>query len=188
MLGVTVGLFASINTYLSASRIIVFLPFFILGYKYKREQVNNKVNKYISLFIMGVILLLVNKYGEVINTEFLYSYKSYEATGMEGNSGMLYRSIMYVIQYIMIFGFFSLVPTKHNNMTELGQRTLGLYIIHGFVVKYRVHKSELYNLTSNKSLLAAILITLLLISVYMAFIKCLDAVKNKSISKPKLVN
>lgn len=49
--------------------------------------------------------------------------------------GGVVRLFVYLISFIAIFAFFTLVPRKKYRFTYLGENTLYAYLLHGFIVK-----------------------------------------------------
>lgn len=124
--------------YLSLSRTIVLFPFFYFGIYLKQNfyQVikfrsnTTFVLSAISLVFIATIFLYVFRL--YINSLWLYHSYPYESSG----SNILYRSISFIIALIFIFALICIVPEKKFGwVTELGQNTLSIYLLHGYAVK-----------------------------------------------------
>ncbi|MDR6122867.1 fucose 4-O-acetylase-like acetyltransferase [Bacillus sp. SLBN-46] len=55
--------------------------------------------------------------------------------GGKGISDGLIRGLQYVLTLIVIYGFMVLIPSAHFKVTKIGERTLYVYLFHGFIIK-----------------------------------------------------
>lgn len=136
--GVLVGYIECISWELSLSRIIVFYPYFILGYSFRKNKrvpnqviLNNKVAVVILLGIGVVLFILCDS----IDLRMLYCSVPYSKIGLEGSFAGISRMFLYGISFVMIFSVFALIPTGKIRITPVGQTTYSIYIIHAFLVK-----------------------------------------------------
>lgn len=135
-----VGFIPQINRTMSLSRIICFLPYFLLGYKIANEKYFHKWKR--------IILTPINKWGGVILLflifliwwMIIYIRPGYTiATGFDGGYGL---SIMGMIlrmalqATILITGFLviRLFPNKKLWFTRYGVRTMNVYLLHSIIV------------------------------------------------------
>ncbi|MDD2490127.1 MAG: acyltransferase family protein [Bacilli bacterium] len=176
-IAIIAGYTSYIGTYLSLSRTIVFFPFFYMGFKFKRDQFVNKTNNYqikalaILLFIVLFIILYNN---QTIFTRLLFfgnsSYSQiiseiYPQTKINIYSGLL-RVCQYIFSTIAMYCFFVLVPKEKNKLSYIGHATLGVYIVHPFIVQ-ALRYSGFYKIINNPfeiimCYVIAIIITLIL--------------------------
>ncbi|BCN30190.1 acyltransferase family protein [Anaeromicropila herbilytica] len=135
------GLNENISWEYSLSRIIVFFPYFMLGYYFKVKGFDTRLTikgKEIALGFLSLVILVLMLYGNKFNLNWLYCADSYQALHVTWDRGILYRLVLMLIQTIMLFSIFRLIPKEKNGLTSLGGNTLSIYILHGFVVKYLV--------------------------------------------------
>lgn len=137
-LGIVVGYFDFINTTLSLSRTIVFFPFFLLGYFLKREHFLQLKRK--RMMIPSSLVLLIT-FGLFFHFptwdyEWLFGSKPYSELENLTHFAWLGRLFIYSISFLTVISFWSLVPTKKYNYTKIGQYTLYVYLLHGFVIKF----------------------------------------------------
>ena len=107
------GTRAEFSTFLSASRIVVFFPFFVAGYLWKSEYTRaiRKFKGKIVIPLFAFILLFVaTNYmiGNNIPIALFRGNHSYLGSGMDDVEGMVVRGMMYLISFIIIFAL--LVP------------------------------------------------------------------------------
>jgi Fucose 4-O-acetylase and related acetyltransferases len=141
IIGLLAGYIHLISWELSLSRIIVFFPYFLMGYYYKsrKQSVKDTIKrKEIAILIFSITFLFVLFYGKNINHNWLFCAEPYKSFHWNGITGLGYRGILYGIQLLMVVSFFRLIPDKKNRFTVIGTRTLWIYILHGFFVKLLV--------------------------------------------------
>ncbi|RAS74271.1 acyltransferase family protein [Priestia endophytica] len=140
LLGLLVGLFNfydGIEDFLSISRMLVFFPFFLLGYYLsQRENPFGLLVTPVGRVLSVVILLctLIGSYyflNDTQYTEMLYGTKMYDSF-----SDFYIRIAHYVIAFIVSFAFMALIPSKRSIFTGIGQRSLYVYLLHGFFLKW----------------------------------------------------
>ena len=60
---------------------------------------------------------------------------SYENMGgMQLSDGLL-RALQYGLTVMVVFGFLPLIPSNQYRITKIGERTLYVYLFHGFIIK-----------------------------------------------------
>ncbi|GGA63806.1 acyltransferase family protein [Ornithinibacillus halotolerans] len=137
ILGITVGYVEAVGHTFSLSRTFVFFPFFLLGFWLKEEHImwlKQRSIKVISIVIMAVIAMGIY-FAPEINTGWLLASKSYFDLGMDEFGGIA-RILVYVTSALMAASVFAWIPTKRNSVTHLGERTLYVYLLHGFIIQY----------------------------------------------------
>lgn len=180
VIGILSGYIGFIGTKLSLSRIIVFFPFYLMGFYFKGKEVNNILNKrnsIILLIIIGIITFIISK---DINHEFLLCYRSYKSLDISFINGSIYRIFLYMIQTIMIFAFFSLVSNNRTLYSEIGAKTFSIYILHGFLVKYLAKLNIFYNNIDNIDIVG-----LFILSIIIVFIMSGIYLNKKEVNKVK---
>ncbi len=139
-LGIIVGYFDPIGHLFSLSRTFVFFPFFLLGHLVSLDQLmilKPKKMKVLSIITMSVIAVAIY-YLPDINSGWLLASKSYSTLGME-TYGSVARITVYTIAILMATSFLAWVPTRRFAFTKLGERTLYVYLLHGFIVQLFRH-------------------------------------------------
>ena len=129
------GTRAEFSTFLSASRIVVFFPFFAAGYLWKSEYTRaiRKFKGKIVIPLFAFILLFVaTNYmiGNNIPVAIFRGNHSYLGSGMDDVEGMVVRGMMYLISFIIIFALLVLMPDKRHPFIFLGRNTMGIYFFH----------------------------------------------------------
>ena len=123
------------STYLSASRIVVFFPFFVAGYLWKSSytQVLRSFRaKWILLFLSGGILFAVPQFmiSQRLPIDLFRGNHSYQMSGLTTQVGIVLRLMMYLVSFIMILAFFALIPDKKLPVSFIGRNTMSIYFFH----------------------------------------------------------
>ncbi|MBL4950698.1 acyltransferase family protein [Neobacillus sp. YIM B02564] len=139
VIGIGIGYLDDVGSYLSLSRTFVFFPYFLLGFLLEPRHLKRiKQIKYSPAFgfviLLGTMLFISTNFPEDA-IPWLLGDTSYAGMGVEELSDGLIRAFQYVITLIVIAGFLAIVPKTRFKMTTIGQRTLYIYLLHGFIIK-----------------------------------------------------
>ncbi|GAF63156.1 putative acetyltransferase [Bacillus sp. TS-2] len=162
-LGLGVGYFDFLGTYFSLSRTFVFFPFFLLGFLMKKEHFQklkrSKYTSYVGAFILLITFILVYFFFPEEGIPWLFGSSSYADIGVGAWSDSLIRLSQYFISAVVMFSFLVIVPQKNYFFTIIGQRTMYIYLLHGFIIQLIqtfVSKNVLYEFAGNYVLLIGI--------------------------------
>ena len=136
-IGLIVGYIGDIGHMFSLSRTFVFFPFFLAGYWLTTKQVmilKRKTIQMASLAIMIVVAILIYIAPE-FNSGWLLASKSYDDLGLPEIGGLA-RLLVYFTSTLMVIGVLAWVPQKRFQFTYLGERTLYVYLLHGFFIQF----------------------------------------------------
>lgn len=138
ILGCIIGYDGEIGDFLCLSRIIVFYPFFYLGYCLKSEKVIEFTSKKL---VKIVSLLIIIAFAYIIYTKikFLYEFSPllsgrnpYDSLKDFANYGGIARLIQYIAVFILGFSIISVIPSgnKITCFATLGKRSIQTYVLH----------------------------------------------------------
>ena len=136
LLGIISGYDTKIGDFLCISRVLVFYPFFLIGYAL--PSYSTKIPSLNRWSIFSCVFLILTFIFTALFIERLYFFRSL-FTGRHSFSfldnhfylGGLYRVVSYVISFVIGFNFMLSVPTrKLPYLTNLGRRTLSIYFWH----------------------------------------------------------
>lgn len=139
LMGIAIGYLNQVGSFLSLSRTFVFFPYFLLGYLLNGNQLKRMIRAKYSL-PMGILILIGTLliFGAGFPKDavpWLLGDTSYENMGgMELTDGLL-RALQYVLTLIVVFGFLALIPSTQFKLTKIGERTIYIYLFHGFIIK-----------------------------------------------------
>ncbi|MEC1722452.1 acyltransferase family protein [Schinkia azotoformans] len=170
LIGIIVGYFDAIGGYLSLSRTFVLFPVFLLGFYMKKEhfeKLTSNKGKLLSAVAIVIMLFIIHYILVDMPKEWMYGSKSYEKLGAGWEGGII-RLLYYGMSLIMIFSFFTFVPKKEYFFSKWGTRTLYVYLLHGFIIRYFrttnlvpfIKETGSYHLL----LIFAVIVTLILVS------------------------
>ncbi len=138
ILGVTTGLSKEFGVFLSLSRTIFFLPFFLGGY-YTSEEIllglrhKNIILSIVILILTGILAVLLS-YFHVIPVEFLYGSSSYDNFSIPVWVALLARGCMYIIGFSFVYILINIVKPNKTFFSTVGNNTFSVYILHTYLV------------------------------------------------------
>ena len=138
----------NVNDFLSLSRILVFYPFFYLGYCMDRNKVeklcDNKILKVAALAVVAIFVCVI-----IVKVDDVYFYRmlvtgrrAYHSFEDMQKWGFVTRLVYYVVASVVSFAVIVLVPKKtpFGICAKLGQRTLAVYSFHYIAIFYIFEK------------------------------------------------
>lgn len=139
VLGIGIGYVDQAGGFLSLSRTFVFFPYFLLGFLFNGELLKKVIRtKYsvpVGIFILSLTLIIFGLDISKESVSWLLGDESYHTMGGEQLTDGIWRGVQYAFTIIVIFGFFSLIPSNQYKITNIGERTLYVYLLHGFIIK-----------------------------------------------------
>lgn len=134
ILACTAGEWSAVGRWLSLSRTICFLPYFLAG-MFCPADVNwkNRRAGMAGLIGLAVYLLLYFGPGRAVPTELFYQADSYSTLMLE--QGVLLRLICMLLAAGLGLTLLTLVPDRRYVFSKLGTDTLGIYLLHGPIIK-----------------------------------------------------
>lgn len=156
ILGCAAGYFSFIGDFLVLSRIIVYYPFFFLGYCFDRDKVESfcaeRKHKIAAAAVIIVFLVIVfTKIGSIYWLRPLLTGRNpFSALGAYKDFGFLIRIVYYAVVFLVGGSVVVITPNKtpFGICERLGQRTLAVYGLH-YVVFYLLY--EKFGLASDMS-------------------------------------
>ena len=156
VVALVVGMCGNVGPFLCMSRVLVFLPYYVIGMKMSREQVA-KIENLPKIPVLVITLVVMAAWGwlnvhsqevfagvfgvaehtpyEFIN--FYYNDQGYAHYGMSAFTGMLFRALGYVVSGLLIVCLYCLVPDRSLPIIrEGGTRTMVPYLLHTYFILY----------------------------------------------------
>ena len=139
LLGIAIGYFEHAGSFMSISRTFVFFPYFLLGFLLNGDHLKRIIGAKYAVPAGVVIIISTFLFFGLSFPEnavpWLLGDTSYENMGgMQLTDGLL-RGLQYVLTLIVVFGFLPLIPSNQYRITKIGERTLYVYLFHGFIIK-----------------------------------------------------
>lgn len=138
IISLVVGLFHVPNV-LSLSKVLGFLPFYVVGLHMSRERFNQLADMRIRA--VAVVLLLgsfvvCQLYASRWTTAWLLFKQNYSADPLNASpmDGLITRTLLLIIGFTLAFAVLALIPRRRSWTTRLGQRTFYCYLLHGFII------------------------------------------------------
>lgn len=146
--GILIGYFDNVEHTFSLSRTFVFFPFFLLGFHVTIEQIQWLKQRSVKLIALITIVLfaIIIYYLPNINAGWLLASKSYQSLGLDYLDGLARLSV-YATSTITAASILSLISKHRFSFTHLGERTLYVYLLHGFFIQY-FREANLFEVTN----------------------------------------
>lgn len=159
LVGIMVGYIGDIGHTLSLSRTFVFFPFFLAGFWLTKEQVmqvKRKTIQLIAIWIIVVVAIAIHIAPD-FNSGWLLASKSYDVLGATDYGGFA-RLLVYITSSLMTISVLALIPQKRYRFTYLGERTLYVYLLHGFFIQF-FREHDWFSVTGVLDVLALVIIS-----------------------------
>jgi fucose 4-O-acetylase-like acetyltransferase len=149
VVGLVAGYELDISDYMALSRTLVFFPFFLIGYLIDKKRIERLfIRKYRIVACVSMFTIFVGVYylqtHHPFNVVWFYGRYGYEHLGSFEWYAAVYRVITYFISTIMVVSFMAIVPNTRTFFSAWGERTLVVYLFHGFIARYFLVKTDLY--------------------------------------------
>lgn len=140
LLSLLVGNEDSVGYYMSLSRFFVFQPWFVLGYYCKKNNLLQILlidpkRRFLILFASVASITVLVPFVWTIPNGLLYGSYSYSTCGgtlwMRGTASFMSFSVI----LFLFIGMKPYLSKKLILITNIGQNTLPIFLLHGFVVK-----------------------------------------------------
>lgn len=155
----------TIGYYLSLSRTMVFLPFFVMGYYAGNGETEYIVLKkwYIKIVVfIGIVLSSYYIITAQVSSVILNGSRSYEAT----ESGVIQRTIILMISSIWILALFNFIPNiKIPILSDLGRGTFSVFLIHGFIQRW-LRNNCFFDRSPRRNLILAFTVSVLIVMMF----------------------
>lgn len=121
----------------SASRTLVFLPFFVLGFTYGKPILayfsrlrfrGRAVVSGSALLVFGFLLSWAP------NHKWFYGSRGYDELDVSDPTGVIYRLVLQICAVVLTAGLLVLVPREPGLLVRFGQRSLSIFLLHGFAI------------------------------------------------------
>ncbi|MGZ9584812.1 acyltransferase family protein [Paenibacillus marinisediminis] len=150
VLGILVGFIPVSGTWLALSKTFVYFPFFIIGYSWNFNWFRSHMHVWKRLTGAAIsALLLVGMFyaAPYMEPSWLMNSMTFRELGWLSSDlhPIVYRLCIYGIEFIAAAAFLAWVPQRTCAVTDLGKRTLYVFLIHGFIVRF----AEYFGLYNN---------------------------------------
>ena len=165
MVAIFAGFDTSLGYYASLARFFSFLPFFLIGHYTAHLWKKSKPQTNLWLMIaIGLFLFFACKYmlqESEITKYMLYGSFSYE----KAHYDPVIKLFLLLLSFAWIAFLLFVFPSKKIPFVSvLGQHTLPIFLLHGFIVKL-AQKNVIFCYTESKNLLFAVILSLFLICI-----------------------
>lgn len=138
VIGMIGGMWCELAGVFALSRVLRLLFFFVLGATFDKTKFEERVKnipRAIPVLILSVVVFFIVSISDWVNCEWFYSMYSFSELGLTNLQGVVIQSLLYLIAVTMMFCLYFVIPKGKTVVSELGARTLYVYLLHGFVVQ-----------------------------------------------------
>lgn len=127
-----------LDNFLSIPRVFYFFPFFLAGLHFDSSllyRFRTRRNRLISLGMLGAYLLFLftDNFHRYLTPWIFYGRYSYQDMGLSVPEGAALRLVCYGVSFLLLVLLLLILPDTASRFSVLGERTLAIYICHGFV-------------------------------------------------------
>lgn len=134
---------------ISMPKVLGMLPFYVIGMYMTIDRFQRMATApgriASGLFLAGVAVACAfySRGWDVSWTKWRHRY---DEAALDSNAidGIMIRSLLIVVGLLMAFAVVALVSRKATWMTRFGERTLYAYLLHGFVVFFVLHETNVF--------------------------------------------
>lgn len=137
VVGLGAGMVPIAGADLASSRTLVFWPFFVIGKVYGKRILAATASLPVWTRAGGCIIALVPLlalYVADVDTSWLFGSSNFAALEVSDLRGILIRACLTLIAFLAILALLAAVPDVKGPITVMGERSLSVYLLHGFVV------------------------------------------------------
>lgn len=171
--GILINFIPYNNNVLSISRTLSFFPYFLLGFYFKKSNLEyiRSFSQKSSLIVLFILFSSVLLYFYIFNIDYkiLYLTGSFTNYKLSYSFGVLTRLLLYFISIFTIMVFLNLTQSFKLNLTNLGRKSMHYYSLHIYVIYFlqalNIHSfSSLFGLFIN--FIFSILITSFIVNSF----------------------
>lgn len=127
--------FTDMGYFLALGRTFYFFPYFLAGYLFPKEEIENIRSKRV-LSLSGFVLVIIVSFliqHHNIGISALYMAEHY--SGLSSIIAVLVRLMLIITGFICIFGFISIVSDKHSIVSDIGKNSIVIFLIHSGIIR-----------------------------------------------------
>lgn len=127
-----------LDNFLSIPRVLYFFPFFLAGLHFDSSllyRIRTRKSFLLSIGLLGgyLVFLFTDNFHRVLTPWIFYGRYSYYAMGFSVMWGAALRLACYGFSFLLLFLLLLVIPDRRTRFSVLGERTLSIYICHGFL-------------------------------------------------------
>lgn len=136
-ISLTAGMGGAVGYPFSLSRTLVFLPFFVAGFTHGQKALRWVAGLGLQgrAAVAGAALAV---FGALLawspDHNWFFGSKGFDVLAVSDLSGVAHRAVLTLSAAVLTAGLLVLMPRKPTVLNRFGQRSLSIYLVHGFVV------------------------------------------------------
>lgn len=138
VLSLAVGLVDNVGYPLSLSRLLVFFPFFLMGYRFAEGKLLETAIFRNPIYLLPAFLFIAMLHPVLnaidVNRLMLFGRASFHESQLNWYQGLTMRAELMIISTLALLSFLVLVPRTENRFTALGRNSITVFLLHGIFV------------------------------------------------------
>ena len=138
VLSLAVGLVDNVGYPLSLSRLFVFFPFFLMGYRFAEGKLLETALFRKPIYLLPALVFFAMLFPVLnaidVNRLMLFGRASFQESQLNWQQGLTMRAELMVISTLALLSFIILVPRTENRFTALGRNSITVFLLHGIFV------------------------------------------------------
>lgn len=137
-IGIAAGYWGSDGSWLSLSRSFVFYPFFAAGYLIEPGRLMSfyRSKRRVWMASLPIVLFtVIMMFAWHESADWLYGKYTYAELDAVGFQAAVVRAAVYAVQIAAAAGIIALIPKRRTGWTDLGKRTLYVFLLHGLILR-----------------------------------------------------
>lgn len=177
-----IGLDTTVGGFVSISRTVFFLPFFIAGYSMDKQCIDKIMTKKRIIFIVCFIILGISYVlKHEIPVDALYEYCDYKWHFEITTQGLIIRIFHYIAAFITGAGVMALTSKNKTFWAFYGRNSLIVYLIHAAVIKV-VSDFKIVNVYDKTSAFIYTIVVLAIVALIThLYVKINEKIKDRQI-------
>lgn len=179
LVGSLIGYDKTTQDFLCWSRVLIFLPFFVIGYHLTQSKIDNFLEQKKHFRFFALAILIVSAFLIYKNIGYIYKYRGYFTARnpfnflVNGQYGYLVRFITTAISFYFMYLFLLLIPKKKTFFSHIGAKTLQIYFWH-YPVLYSMNKLKILDFFRTNSAPTFFYFILIVFAIILTFILSLN--------------
>lgn len=137
VVGICAGMLPFAGSELSISRSLVFWPFFVVGKVYGKKLLAFTADLPLWTRVGGCVVASVPLLALFVagtDSSWLYGSGNFDHLEVSDLRGILIRACLTLIAFLAILALLAAVPDVRGPVTVIGERSLSVYLLHGFLI------------------------------------------------------
>ncbi len=157
-----------------------YMPYLVAGFFWNVDKITEWAKRRWMFCGGGFVAIQIALFlaGRMFNRKIFRGLETYEDLSLTPISGMLERCGTYLVSGLLIICILGLIPRGKCMLSEIGQHTLVIYLVHTFMLQR--FTSSINKMTGKNALLSLVIMTILIAAICAAIVTVQKLWRKKS--------